>query len=220
MAEADQIAERLDVVRTRIVRAGGESVRIIGVTKRHPAATVVAAAAAGLTDLAENYAQEMAAKLAEPAIEALGVRWHFVGQLQTNKVRVVADDVDVFHTVDRQSLVKELTRRAPGAAVLVQVDLAGTGAGRGGIHWDDAADLVADASAAGLDVVGLMGVAPAVDPDSGFGPVDAVFARLAGLRSELGLRELSIGMSDDLESAVSAGATMVRLGTALFGPRQ
>jgi uncharacterized pyridoxal phosphate-containing UPF0001 family protein len=130
----------------------------------------------------------------------------------------VAPHVALYQSVDRSSLVSELARRAPGAAVLVQVDLAGD-PGRGGCTWDDVEPLVAEAAGAGLDVAGLMGVAPPPDGPGGRGAVRTAFERLAVARGGLGLRELSIGMSGDLDEALAAGATMVRLGTALFGLR-
>jgi uncharacterized pyridoxal phosphate-containing UPF0001 family protein len=116
--------------------------------------------------------------------------------------------------VDRPSVVAELAKRIPGCPVLVQVDLAGT-PGRGGCTWDEAPGLEESASAAGLAVEGLMGVAPPADPAT----VGEGFARLRRLRDRLELVELSIGMSGDLDIAVSEGATMVRLGTAIFGER-
>lgn len=206
----ERIAANLAVQRERIRRAGGDGVRIIGVTKRQPIEVVRAAVEAGLTDLGENYAQELAAK----ADEVTSVRWHMIGQVQTNKVRLLAGRVAMVQTVDRPSVVAELAKRIPGCPVLVQVDLAGT-PGRGGCTWDDAPGLAESAAAAGLAVEGVMGVAPSADPAT----VGERFARLRGLRDRLGLVELSIGMSGDLDIAVSEGATMVRIGTAIFGER-
>jgi pyridoxal phosphate enzyme (YggS family) len=220
-AEVERLQERLDRVRARVAAVGRPDVRIIGVTKGHPPSTVAAAAAVGLTDVGESYAQELAPKA--EAIAAGGLTCHFIGQLQTNKVRAVAGIVDVYQSVDRPSLVTELARRAPGARVLVQVDLAGIegegGVPRGGCGFGDVADLAELARDGGLVVEGLMGVAPPPSPGD---PTLArrAFDRLAALRGELGLAELSIGMSDDLEDALAAGSTMVRVGTALFGPRE
>ncbi len=214
MVEA--IAARLDAVRARMAAVGRRDVRIIGVTKGHPASTIAAAAAVGLTDVGESYAQELAPKAA--TIAATGVSCHFIGQLQTNKVRALAEVVSVYQSVDRPSLVTELARRVPGATVLIQVDLAGV-AGRGGCAFDDAPDLVASAADAGLVVAGLMGVAPA-PTDADPGAARRAFDRLAAMQIDLGLSELSIGMSDDLEDALDAGSTMVRVGTAVFGPRE
>ncbi len=211
----ERVAERLALVRDRIEAAGGgDSIKIVGVTKGHPIAAVRAGLAAGLVDLGENYAKELAEKAEAIASDSAPVRWHMIGQLQTNKVRTVVPHVAMVQTVDRTSLVTELGKRAPGLPVLVQVNLSGDPA-RGGCSWDEAADLVEAAAEAGLRPDGLMGVAPqAVDAD-----VRAAFARLAALRDRLGLVELSIGMSGDLDIAVGEGATMVRIGTAVFGER-
>jgi PLP dependent protein len=217
---AAMVGDRLGAIRERIRGAGGdEGVVIVGVTKGHPASVVRAAIAAGIDQIGESYAQEWVAKSDELGDQVIGpdVVRHFVGQLQTNKVRMVAPIVDVFQTVDRASLVAALASRAPGAQVMVQVDLAGV-AGRGGVALEAAPGLVEQAATSGLVVDGLMGVAPFPDPDDR-GASRRAFDRLRALRDELGLRELSIGMSDDLDDAVAAGSTMVRIGTALFGAR-
>ena len=217
-ALTETIAARLEVLRARIIRAGGDGVTIVGVTKRHPIEVLHAAVAVGLGDLGENYAQELAAKAATPGFAALGARIHFIGQLQSNKVRVVAPLVDVVQTVDRPALVRELARRAPGASVMVQVDLAGR-PGRGGATFEEAPVLHEAAIAAGLAVVGVMGVGSPPGSEAERRQVMRSFERLRALRDELGVSECSMGMSDDLDDAVSAGSTMVRVGSALFGPR-
>jgi pyridoxal phosphate enzyme (YggS family) len=216
---ASVIGDRLGAIRDRIRIAGGdERVVIVGVTKGHPASVVRAAIAAGIDQIGESYAQEWATKSAELGdLVGPDVVRHFIGQLQTNKVRVVAPIVDIYQTVDRPSLVDALASRAPGARVMVQVDLAGV-AGRGGVALEGAPTLVEGAVTAGLVVEGLMGVAPLPDPDDRLASRRA-FDQLRAVRDDLGLRELSIGMSDDLEAAVEAGSTMVRIGTALFGER-
>lgn len=140
-------------------------------------------------------------------------RWHFVGRLQTNKVRSLAGKVHLWQSVDRPSLVRELARRDPGARVLVQANLAGD-PGRGGAPRDGLGELVDVARGAGLDVQGLMGVAPE-DPAA----ARESFGWLASRAQALQLPHISMGMSGDLEEAVAAGATIVRIGTALLGPR-
>jgi hypothetical protein len=138
-------------------------------------------------------------------------RWHFLGPVQRNKVKALAPHVALWHALDRVSPGTELLHRRASAQVLVQVNISGDPA-RPGASWSDAPELVERLRGAGLDVRGLMGVAS----------VDGArqqFRRLARLRDELGLEELSMGMSGDLEVAVEEGATMVRVGTALFGPR-
>jgi len=208
------VAANVAAARRRIAAAGGRDVELLAVTKGFGPDAVVAAAAAGCRAIGENYAQELLDK--RGAVGAAGVDVHFIGRLQSNKVRLVADVVTVWQSVDRPRLVDELARRAPGARVLVQVD-ATDEPGKGGCPIDDVAALVSGAGAAGLRVEGLM----AVGPTSGEpGPTRTAFRRVVALADELGLRERSIGMTGDLEIAVEEGATLVRLGTALFGPRR
>lgn len=212
----DAIAQRAEGLRRRIRERTDRPVRIVCVTKGHPAEVAAAALAAGLPDLGENYAQELVGKAAALG-GASGVpapEWHMIGQLQRNKVRSLVPWVAWWHTVDRASLVDEVGRRAPGARVLVQVDLAGA-AGRGGCEPAATPGLVERARAAGLDVVGLMGVAPA----GGAELARPGFRRLVEMADDLGLPERSIGMSGDLDVAVEEGATTVRVGSALVGPR-
>jgi len=212
----EAISQRLDALRDRIARAGGEHVTIVGVTKRHPIGVLRAAMAAGIADLGENYAQELVEK--SELLTGDRPRFHFIGQLQTNKVRLVAPIASVIQTVDRPALVDALVRRAAGATVMIQLDLAGI-AGRGGCAFDDAPGLVSMATGAGLSVIGLMGVARPALSKSDRILARTSFERLRGLADELGVAEVSMGMSDDLEEAVGAGSTMVRVGSALFGPR-
>jgi pyridoxal phosphate enzyme (YggS family) len=206
------VAERMGAARARIESAGGDParLRIVAVTKGFGADVVAAAVAAGIEDVGENYAQE----LVEKASAAAGVaRWHFLGTVQRNKVGRLAPLVACWQGIDRLAAGEAIAAHAPGATVLVQVNLAGE-PGRNGCAWDAAPSLVEAVRALGLDVAGLMGVA-----SQDLSAARSEFARLASLRDSLGLRELSIGMSDDLEPAVQAGSTMVRLGRALFGAR-
>ncbi|MFN0090655.1 MAG: YggS family pyridoxal phosphate-dependent enzyme [Acidimicrobiales bacterium] len=221
MADAALIAERAEAIRARIRAAGGDPARVtlVAVTKTFSAQDAAAALAAGLVDLGENYAQELVEKaevLAGPLLVPGGPspRWHFIGQLQRNKVRAAAPYVALWQSIDRTSLADELARRAPGAAALVQVNVTGEAA-KGGCELEAAAGLVEHARAAGLDVRGLMAVGPT---DPGRDPRPA-FERLAALADRLGLAVRSMGMTDDLEAAVACGSTMVRVGRALFGPR-
>ena len=161
-----------------------------------------------------NYAQELLAKREALAVAGLDV--HFIGQLQSNKVRPLVDVVDVWETIDRARLVDELARRAPGARLLVQVAVPGATGAKGGCHPDEVAGLVAAATAAGLRVEGLMTVGPTTG-----GPEVArlTFRMVKTLADELGLATCSMGMTADLDVAVEEGSTRVRVGTALFGPR-
>lgn len=208
------IAERLARVRARIDSvAGGRPVEIVAVTKGFGADAIEAALATGLTTIGENYAQELLSK-APTLRDRPGVQCHFIGAVQRNKVRAIAPLVDCWEAVDRVAVAETIARHAPGAAVLIQVNLTGEPA-RAGCSWDDVAEVVDGARGLGLDVRGLMGVGPAGPPDA----ARPAFARLAERSRELGLADVSMGMSDDLEVAVAEGSTMVRLGTALFGPR-
>jgi len=205
-------------VRERILSAGGTSrVTIVAVTKGFGPDVVRAAAAAGLLDVGENFAQEMLAKL--PGAPA-GLRWHFLGQLQRNKLRRLAPHVHLWHGLDRPQEAALLARARPGAAVLVEVRASGRvpegERTRPGVELQAAAGLVEAARSAGLDVRGLMTVGPLGAEAS---ELSRHFRAVADLARQLGLAELSMGMSADFELAVAEGATIVRLGRALFGPR-
>jgi pyridoxal phosphate enzyme (YggS family) len=207
----DVVAD-LERIRNRIADAGGDGdkIRIVAVTKGQGPDAVRAALAAGLRDVGENYAQELVTK----ADEIDEARWHFIGQLQRNKVRQVAHLVHLWQSVDRLRLGEEISRRAPGAAVLVEVNLTDDPA-RGGQRAAFVPGLVDGLRDLGLDVRGLMAVGPPGAPDD----VRAGFEQIRRLGDTLDLEERSMGMSGDLELAVVAGSTMVRIGTALFGAR-
>lgn len=224
------LEDNLREVRARIdraARAAGRApseVGLLAVSKNFPAADVRLLAGLGQRDFGENRAQELLGKAAELADVPL--RWHFVGQLQRNKAAAVARLGAVVHSLDRQRLVGALDRVGREldrpVEVLVQVDLGGPEgdlAARGGADPADVPAL-ADAAAAapGLRLRGLMAVAP-----RGAEPAPA-FARLAALAERVRADhpeavDISAGMSGDLEEAIAAGATLVRVGTALFGPR-
>jgi pyridoxal phosphate enzyme (YggS family) len=210
------IAANLVAVRQRIERAGADPdrVRIVAVAKRFDAETVRAAMAAGLGDIGQSYAQELTA-VADALDEQ--PRWHFVGQIQRNKVARVAAHVHWWHSVDRAAVGEAIARAAPGASVLVQVNTTGE-AQKAGCAPDIVTDVVSALRDLELRVEGLMTIGPtdaARDPEA----ARPAFARLRELADELELRERSMGMSGDLEIAVQEGATTVRVGTALFGPR-
>ncbi len=227
-----QLARGLAQVRERIEHAAGSvgrdpgDVTLVVVTKTFPASDVRLLAELGVRDVGENRDQEAAEKASECA--GLGLRWHFVGQLQTNKAGSVATYADVVHSVDRLRLVDALQRGATRSArtldVLVQVDLdealvAGGHLGRGGADPAELLPLAAAVDKApALRLRGLMAVAP-LDAD----PV-AAFDRLGDLAATLRAAYpdadwLSAGMSEDLEAAVAAGATHVRVGSAILGRR-
>lgn len=212
--DAALVAERLRAVRERLAAlAGDRPIDVVAVTKGFGPDAIAAAAAAGCSAVGENYAQELLTK--REAIVDHGVELYFIGQLQTNKVRSLVGLVTVWATVDRPKLVAELARRTPGARVLVQVDATGE-PGKGGCPVAEVPDLVAGARAAGLAVEGLLSVGPTGSEPAA---TRASFATTRRLVDDLGLTTCSMGMSGDLELAVAAGTTQVRLGTALFGDR-
>jgi hypothetical protein len=213
---AAEVKSRLDRLRRRIADAGGDPARvsIVGVTKTFGPEVVRAAMAAGLSDLGENYAAELGAKATAAASEGLTPRWHFIGAIQRNKVRSVAAHVHLWHGVARAEEGAEIARWSPGAAVLVQVNVSGE-ATKNGVPPDEVGALVTRLAELGLDVRGLMGIAA----QGSLGAARGGFRMLADAARELELAELSMGMTDDLEVAVQEGATMVRVGRALFGPR-
>src|SRR3954452_3278174 len=210
--DATTVAESLARVHQRITAAGGdERVSVLAVTKGFGADAIEAALAAGCAAIGENYAQELLAKRDVAARAEV----HFIGQLQTNKVRQVADLVDVYETVDRRHLVHEIAKRDAGARVLVQVDTTGE-PGKGGCPIAELDALVADVHEAGLDLRGLMTVGPTEGgAEAGRSGFRAVRAAVDRLRLEM----CSMGMTADLEVAVQEGSTQIRVGTALFGDR-
>ena len=206
-------AEAVAAVRARIEAAGGDlaRVRLIAVTKGHPVSAVREVVEAGVLDVGESYAQELVAKANALDQE---VRWHFIGGLQRNKVRKIAPFVHLWQSVDRLALAGEIARHAPGASVLVQVNVSGL-EHQSGCPPERVDAVVEGCTDLGLQVRGLMAIGPQ-------GPLDAVRAAFASVRvlaDRLGLPERSMGMSGDLEAAVAEGSTMVRIGTDLFGPR-
>jgi len=217
--EAGELAARLADVRARIDAHAPDPgrVRLVAVTKGFGADVVRSALDAGLVDIGESYVQELAAKAAEIDADpgrTVWPRWHAIGRLQRNKVRKAAPHVTLWHSVDKLSLAAEIARAAPGATVLVQVNTSGE-ASKGGCPPAMAPALVEGLVDLGLDVAGLMTMAPA-GPEEGARPV---FRALRELRDRLGLAELSMGMTDDLDVALAEGATVVRVGRGLFGPR-
>jgi pyridoxal phosphate enzyme (YggS family) len=212
MTELGDLAERLERVRQQISDAGGSHVEVLAVTKGHPIAVIEAALEVGLKAIGENYAQELVAKLNGNSLDATV---HFIGQLQTNKVRKIVDLVHVYETVDRPALVNELAKKAPGARVLVQVNTTDDST-KGGSPPDEIEPLVELAASAGLNVDGLMTVGPTTGGPEAARPG---FRTVRALCDTLGLATCSMGMSDDFIVAVQEGSTRVRLGSVLFGMR-
>lgn len=226
------LRDRLDVASKKISRAverrgGDDDVELVAVSKTHPVEAIEALYGAGVRSFGASYVQEWEAKA-----EALpdDIRWHFVGRLQSNKAKYVADRVAMVHSIDRKSVAKKLNRRSEEPVdVLLQVNL-GQQDTKGGVAPEklkDLMDLVAGYSK--LCVRGLMGMPPySDDPEDSRPYFRRLRQALASLRVYVeeeyperleALTELSMGMTNDYEVAIEEGATIVRLGTALFGPR-
>jgi pyridoxal phosphate enzyme (YggS family) len=224
------IAERLAEVRARIDRAAAASgqdpahVKLLAVSKTKGAEAVREAYAAGQRAFGENYAQELADKAAALA-DLTELEWHFIGHLQTNKARVVARHAHVVHTIDSTALARELGKRVTREGrptplpVLIEVNIGGEAQKAGASPGDLDEVMRAVQASDALALRGLMTMPPAGD----LLRARQVFETLATLRNLHGgpavLPELSMGMSDDLEIAVACGATIVRVGSAIFGPR-
>ncbi len=214
MIDEAAVAERLAALRATIAneQQRGE-VTLCAVTKGFDASAWRLAKRLGCVAIGENYAQDVVRKHAEVGDDHPPV--HFIGRLQTNKVRSLAPIVAVWQSVDRAALVAEIAKRAPGACIYVQVNATGEPE-KGGCAADEAGELVAQARDTGLVVEGLMTVGPTdADPER----TRAAFAAVRRRADELGLHGCSMGMTGDLTIALAEGSTLVRIGTALFGPR-
>jgi pyridoxal phosphate enzyme (YggS family) len=223
-------ASRLDSVRARIdaaARAAGRdpaSITLIGASKAQPAEAIRAAAAAGLADVGENYVQEAVAKM--DALADVALTWHFIGPLQSNKTRAVAEHFQWVHSVDRARLARRLSEQrshyAPPLQVCLQVHL-GDEPTKSGVDPAELPALAAEVAALPrLTLRGLMCVPP---PEADPARQRHWFAELRRLRDALAaaghrLDVLSMGMSADFELAIAEGATHVRVGTAIFGARR
>ncbi len=229
----EEIPERLARVRERVARAaeragrGPEEIRLIAVSKTVDPSVVQLAADIGVRDLGENRVQEAVGKAQQ--VKADGLRWHLIGHLQSNKTRQAVSTFDVIHTVDTVDLARRLDRIAgeegKRPVVLVQVDLAHEPTKSGADEPELPEIVEALGSAENLDFRGLMTVPPFFDePEQS----RSYFKRLREILEKLNrgrapqnlLTELSMGMSHDFEVAIEEGATMIRVGTAIFGPRE
>ena len=221
-----QIHQRIDQAATRCNRSA-ESIRLIAVSKTMPADVVKEAVAAGVTDLGENYIQEAREKV--NALATSEVSWHFIGHLQSNKAKYAVRLFDLIHSVDSFKLANELNKCAHKIdkvqAVLVQVNVAKEES-KSGIYVEETIELLKQLSRLeNISVKGLMTMPPYFNaPDK----VRPFFVALRELRdrirnegiANIGMDELSMGMTGDFEAAIEEGATMVRVGTAIFGERQ
>jgi len=226
------VAENLKIIRERIaaacLRSGRDpgEVHLIGVTKTVPLDRIIEGVEAGIEILGENYVQEAKEKIT--ALRKHNITWHFIGHLQTNKAKTAVEYCDCIQTLDRESLARELHRHAlqtrRKVAVLIQVNV-GAETSKNGVSPENLTDLFCYASALeGLEVQGLMALPPYYeDPNLVRPHFRAMRELLDQLRRQASRPErmthLSMGMSHDFEQAIEEGATMVRIGTALFGTR-
>ena len=228
MTISGNLARINERIRAAAEKAGRDpaSVPLVAVSKTRPAADIIAAFQAGQTVFGENYIQELVPKLAEVR-EA--VQWHFIGHLQSNKVKYIAGQVTLIHSVDRISLATEIDRQwgklGKVCDVLIQVNISGE-ATKSGTTEEGAIQLVREcALLPNIKVKGLMTMPPFFDDPDAARPYFAELRRLSKVVSAqqiagVEMAELSMGMSGDFEAAVQEGATLVRIGTALFGSRE
>ncbi len=220
MSRAEEVRANVEALEARIVaacersgRARGD-VRLVAVSKTFPAADVEHAIAAGMTDVGENKVQEARDK--KPVV-ASAARWHLIGHLQSNKAKDAVRLFDVIQTVDSAELAEKLGRAAESEGkrqeVLLQVNV-GREAQKSGAEPEEVPELVKRIAAIpSIHVNGLMTIPPLGDPR-------AHFRELRAMRDDLGLAELSMGMTDDFETAIEEGATIIRVGRAIFGSRE
>ena len=221
-----QITDHLADILERVARASQSAQRsdarvtIVAVSKQQPVAAIREAFAAGQRDFGESYVQEALAKM--DALADLAITWHYVGRIQTNKTRDIAARFQWVHTVDRPKIALRLSEQRPHYApplnVLIQVNQAGE-AQKGGVRPEQVAALAHEIAALPrLKLRGLMTIPPAdADPTPWFEGLASLRSRLAA--EGISLDTLSMGMSDDFETAIAAGSTCVRIGAAIFGSR-
>lgn len=229
MAETSPLLDRFHLTRAQIAAAAREhgreasGIRLLAVSKQHPVSAIRELAAAGQRDFGENYLREVLAKM--QALADLDLTWHFIGQIQSNKTRSIAESFQWVHTLDRLKIAQRLNEQrphyAPPLQVCIQVKLAKE-AGKGGVWPDEVSPLAQTvARLPRLRLRGLMCIPP---PAEDFAAQRAYFERMAQLLETLQsqgleLDTLSMGMSGDFQAAIAAGATIVRMGTAIFGER-
>ncbi len=214
--DQNSVSQAVAEIRGRIDRAGGAHVALVAVTKTFGPDAWGFARVAGCDAVGENYAQEVVAKAAEVAVtDRLPV--HFIGQLQTNKVKMLADIIDVWQSVDRVSAITEIAKRStkPLIEAFIQVNLTDE-PDKGGCDQSEVGSLLQVARDSGVAITGLM----TVGPTSGE-PMQTrlAFRKLRVMANDFGLQQCSMGMTGDLEIAVEEGSTMVRIGSAIFGNR-
>ncbi|UJS25508.1 YggS family pyridoxal phosphate-dependent enzyme [Thiothrix winogradskyi] len=218
------IGERIRAAEQRFGRKPG-SVQLLAVSKKHPSASIREAIDAGQTCFGENYVQEMVEKAAELANDHSNLDWHFIGPIQSNKTRLIASTARWVHSVDSLKIAQRLSDQKPADApeinICLQVNISNE-ISKSGIQPEELAALASQIAALpGIRLRGLMAI-PA--PEQDFAQQRAVFAQVRALQEDLvaqgfTLDTLSMGMTDDMEAAIAEGATIVRIGTAIFGTR-
>lgn len=216
--DSSTVADRVASVRQRIADAGGKNVELIAVTKTFDVSAMVSAFDSGCDGVGENYAQELIAKAKLLPIEKR-LPVHFIGRLQTNKIKALIEVVDIWQSVDRPELIKEIAKRSATAKsqakIMLQVNSTNE-MDKGGCQPAEVEELLRLAIESKISVIGLMTVGPTQnEPEL----TRQGFRLVRKLADDLGLAQCSMGMTGDLEIAVSEGATMIRVGSALFGAR-
>ncbi len=222
MSRAEDIRANIDALETRIAAActrasrARSAVRLVAVTKTFPATDVAHAIAAGMTDVGENKVQETRDK--KPSVVS-AARWHLIGHLQSNKAKDAVRLFDVIQTVDSVELAEKIARAADALGkrqqVLLQVNVGGE-TQKSGVSGGDVSELARKIAALpSIRLTGLMTIPPLGDAAA----MRPHFRELAAIRHDLGLEELSMGMTDDFEVAIEEGATLIRVGRAIFGAR-
>ncbi len=212
MIDPLEVAERVQAIRSDITSLTSSSVAIVAVTKTFGHDALRAAFVAHCDAVGENYAQELLAKVAEAPID---LPVHFIGAIQSNKVKQLAPYVALWQGVDRPSAISEIGKRAPGAEILLQVNTTGEDS-KSGAESSEVESLLGQSIDAGLLVRGLMTIGPT---SGSAAETKKAFSSLRSLADSLGLTECSMGMSEDYRIAVECGSTMVRIGSRLFGSR-
>jgi pyridoxal phosphate enzyme (YggS family) len=210
--DPQEVALRVQQIRADVARVSSSSVALIAVTKTFGHDAIRAAVAAQCDAVGENYAQEVLAKVAEAPID---LPVHFIGAIQSNKVRQLAPYISLWQGVDRVSVISEIGKRAPGAEILLQVNTTNEDT-KSGVAPSEVESLLAAGQDAGLVVRGLMTIGPTSGDTA---EAEKAFLSLRSLADSLHLAECSMGMSDDYLVAVACGSTMIRIGSRLFGPR-
>jgi len=206
----EQILDAVGEIHEVIAAVGRPDARILAVTKAFPAELVSRAIALGLTDIGESYAQEVL----EKADAYTDCSLHFIGRIQRNKVRKIAEHVSLWHSVDRAEIVREIAKRRPGAELLIQVNPSKDPT-KAGVQPEEVATLLAEAEVGGATVKGLMTIGVHGDVKA----TRDTFHVVRELADQFALTECSMGMSGDYRDALEAGSTIIRVGSLLFGDR-